>query len=98
MSSPLTNPDAAHLTYVAVVAACQNLALFTAIAKHAGKNLNDATFLRSGNTLGPVNIPGQGTGVFSKATPAGVFPLYLYHYDASSQQLVASPTPAGTVG
>lgn len=73
VSSPLTNPDAAHLTYVAVVAACQNLTLFTAIAKHAGKNLNDATFLRSGNTLGPVNIPGQGTGVFSKATPAGVF-------------------------
>ena len=98
VSSPLTNPDAAHLTYVAVVAACQNLALFTAIAKHAGKNLNDATFLHSGNTLGPVEIPGQGTGVYSKTTPAGVFPLYLYHYDASTQQLVANPKPSGTVG
>jgi hypothetical protein len=98
VSSPLTNPDAAHLTYVAVGAACQNLALFTAIAKKAGKNLNDATFLHAGNTLGPVLIPGQGTGVYSKATPAGVFPLYLYHYDASTQQLVANPTPSGTVG
>lgn len=98
VSSALTNPPSSNLTYVAVIAACQNLTLFTAIVKHAGRNLNDATFLHSGNTLGPVHIPGQGTGVYSKATPAGVFPLYLYHYDQSSQQLVASPTPAGTVG
>ena len=98
VSSALTNPGPAHLTYVAAVTACQNLSLFTAIAKHAGRNLNDATLLRAGNTLGPVHIPGQGTGVYSKATPAGVFPLYLYHYDSSAQQFIVSPSPAGTVG
>lgn len=85
-------------SYVSVVQACQNLALFKAIATKAGKNLTTATFAQAGDTLGSVHIPGQGSGVFSKASPAGIFPLYLYNWSQSKTSWIPVSTASGTVG
>ncbi len=94
--SPVNNTAGPNQKYVAVVTACQDLALFTAIAQHAGKTLTVQTFGKAGNDLGTVEIPGIGSGAFSKATPAGSFPLYLYKWDATQGQLVPGPKPIGT--
>ena len=40
---------------------------------------------RAGDTLGTVQIPALGSGAFSKAAPAGKFPLYLYTWNASAR-------------
>ncbi len=94
--SPVDNTVNANQQYTSVVTACQDLALFTAIARHAGKSLTVQTFAKAGNTLGAVEIPGIGSGVFSKAAPAGSFPLYLYKWNSSTGQLVPSAKPIGT--
>jgi Periplasmic binding protein len=80
-------------SYVSVVQACQNLALFTAIVRRAGKNLNDSTFQAAGNTLGLVHIPAVGSGIYSKRAPAGTFPLYVYNWVQSQNAWIAGPTP-----
>lgn len=85
-------------SYVSVVQACQNLALFKSIATKAGRNLTRATFAQAGDTLGSVSIPGQGTGVFTKASPAGVFPLYLYNWSQPKTSWIPASTASGTVG
>lgn len=94
--SPVNNTDSAKQQFFSVVQACQNLALFTAIIKKAGKTLNAQTFTQAGDTLGAVHVPALGTGSFSKATPAGTFPLYLYRWNASEGQLVPGSKPVGT--
>ncbi len=95
--SPVDNSTNADQQYVSVVTACQDLALFTAIARRAGKTLNVQTFAKAGDNLGMVEIPAVGSGTFSKATPAGSFPLYLYKWNASQDQLVpVSLKPVGT--
>lgn len=80
-------------SYVSVVQACQNLALFTAIVRRAGKNLNDTTFQAAGNTLGLVHIPAQGSGIYSKRAPAGTFPLYVYNWVQSQNAWIAGLNP-----
>jgi hypothetical protein len=44
--------------YVSSFSACWNMALFTAIAEKAGKDLNYGTFGQAGDTLGAIHIPG----------------------------------------
>ena len=94
--SPVDNSSGPNQQFFSVVQACQNLALFTAIAKRAGKTLDNQTFARAGDTLGTVHIPALGSGAFSKSAPAGMFPLYLYTWSAAQDQLVPSSTPIGT--
>ena len=94
--SPVNNTESANQQFSSVVQACQYLALFTAIAKKAGKTLNTQTFTQAGDSLGAVHIPALGTGSFSKAAPAGTFPLYLYRWNASGGQLVPGSKPVGT--
>jgi hypothetical protein len=94
--SPVNNTSAPHQQYVAVVKACQDLALFTAIARHAGRTLNYQTFARAGATLGTVRLPGVGSGSFTKSAPAGHFPLYLYTWNAGQGKFVVNPKPIGT--
>ncbi len=93
--SPVNNSSAPTQQYVSVVQACQNLALFTAIAQRAGKTLNTQTFAHAGDDLGTLHIPALGNGVFSKSAPAGAFPLYLYRWNAAQDQLVPGAKPVG---
>lgn len=94
--SPVSNPSGPNQQYVSVQQACQYLALFTAIARRAGKSLTVQTFAHAGDTLGAVHIPGLGSGSFSKSAPAGMFPLYLYRWSATQDQLIPSSKPIGT--
>ena len=94
--SPVNNSSGPNQQFFSVVQACQNLALFSAIANRAGKTLNNRTFAHAGDTLGTVHIPALGSGAFSKTAPAGVFPLYLYQWNAAQGQLVPSAKPIGT--
>jgi Periplasmic binding protein len=94
--SPVHNTAGASQQFFSVVQACQNLTILSAIVNKAGKTLTDQTFAQAGDSLGTVHVPALGTGAFSKATPAGSFPLYLYRWDANEGQLVPDPKPVGT--
>jgi hypothetical protein len=94
--SPVNNTSGPNQQFFSVVQACQNLALFSTIARRAGKTLNTQTFAHAGDSVGTVHIPALGSGAFSKAAPAGVFPLYLYQWNAAQDQLVPSTKPIGT--
>lgn len=98
VNTPMGAVNSSNQTFVSVVQACQNLALFQAIAKKAGKNLTTASFQQAGNTLGSVHIPGLGNGIFSKASPAGAFPLYLYKWSTAQSTFVPSTVAYGKSG
>jgi hypothetical protein len=98
VNTPMAAVGSSTQTFVSAVQACQNLALFQAIVKKAGKNLTTASFAKAGNTLGSVHIPGLGNGTYSKAAPAGSFPLYLYKWSQSQQSWVPSTAVAGQSG
>jgi hypothetical protein len=95
---PMASLHSSNQTFVSVVQACQNLALFQAIATKAGKNLTAATFQKAGNTLGAVHISGFGNGTYSKAAPAGSFPLYLYKWSQSQGTFLRSSSSYGKSG
>ena len=59
-TNPLTGSDQ---TFYAVEAACVNLALFSTIAKAAGKDLTWSSFARAGYALRDATIPGAGAPV-----------------------------------
>ncbi len=98
VNTPMASIGSSTQTFVSVLQACQYLALFQAIAKKAGKNLTTASFQKAGNTLGSVHIPGLGNGTYSKASPAGSFPLYLYKWSQSQKTWVPSPISYGQSG
>jgi hypothetical protein len=98
VTSPMASLHSSNQTFVSVVQACQNLALFQAIVKKAGKNLTPASFQKAGNALGAVHIPGLGNGTYSKAAPAGSFPLYLYKWSQSQGAFLPSSTAYGQSG
>lgn len=85
-------------SYVSVAVACQDLALFKSIALKAGKDLTAGTFWKAGDSLGSVHVPGLGNVTYSKATPGGLVPIYLYHWNQAQQTWMAAPTPSGTAG
>ena len=82
-------------SYEAVVTACDNLALFSAIATKAGTHLTAGSFAAAADHLGPIEIPGLGMASYDKANPAGSFPLFLYRWDGTTQQWAASANPYG---
>jgi hypothetical protein len=45
-----------------------------------------------------VHIPGLGNGTYSKAAPAGSFPLYLYKWSQSQGAFLPSSTAYGQSG
>jgi Periplasmic binding protein len=94
--SPVDNTTATTQQFSAVVTACQYLALFSAIAQKAGKNLTTKTFAEAGDALGTIHVPALGNGAFSKSDPAGTFPLYLYRWNSTTGQLVPGTKPVGT--
>ncbi len=62
--TPPTNPiKGSDQTFFSVESACINLALFTTIAKSAGKNLTVANFEKAGYALRNATIPGAASAV-----------------------------------
>jgi hypothetical protein len=93
-TNPLTGSDQ---TFYAVEAACINLALFTTIAKAAGKNLTQSSFTHAGYGLKDAVIPGAGTPVsLGPGRAYAIGPVYLVTYDAAQNVLQFAGTPAAT--
>lgn len=90
----ITLPNS-ELTYLGPENACTDLALFSAIAKAAGKHLTVASFDRAGYALKDAVIPGAGGPVsFAPGRPYPVGSMYIGHYDASLGTLVYQTTSA----
>ncbi|MCF2531124.1 ABC transporter substrate-binding protein [Yinghuangia sp. KLBMP8922] len=71
--------------------ACQNLALFKAIADKAGKDLSYETFQNAGFTLGSLPIPTYSDpAVYARETPHGNIPVRLWKYDPATQKFAVS--------
>jgi hypothetical protein len=60
--------------------ACQNVAIFTTIAKAAGKNLTVASFTRAGEGLHDVVFPGVGSAVSFNGKPYAIGNVHLARY------------------
>ena len=91
-SDPIAGPAASTSsteTYAAVLAACQDLAIFAKIADTAGKNLTVASFTKAGESLRNVTFPGAGGPVsFGPDQPYAIGKANILVYDPRSGTLV----------
>jgi hypothetical protein len=95
-TSPSAAASGTDTTYAAVESACQNLAILTAIADRAGKNLTVASFTKAGYGLKNVTFPGSGGAVsFGTNQPFALGPTNFVVYDVKSGSLVAAPGAQG---
>jgi len=93
INNPVTATSTTPVTWTAPEVACQNLALFTDIVKAAGKTLNNQTFLKGGQSLTHVTIPGGGgTFNFSGGHNDGNGPVFIYTWSPSANNLVLKTT------
>lgn len=93
-TNPLTGSDQ---TFYAVESACINLALFTTIAKAAGKNLTWTSFAHAGYGLRGATIPGSGAPVsFGSGRAYAIGPVYLVTFDPAKKVLQFASSPAAT--
>jgi hypothetical protein len=84
-----------EVTWTGAEQACTDLALFSAIAKTAGKHLTVASFVHAGYGLRNVVIPGSGAPIsFGPNRPFALGPVYMVHYDASTKAVVIATKPA----
>jgi hypothetical protein len=76
-------------TWMSVELACTDMALFTDIAKAAGKDLTVSSFVHAGYGLKDVLIPGSNaTFSFGPGRPYALGPVYMVHYDPSIKNVV----------
>jgi Periplasmic binding protein len=86
--------DTSNDTYVAPVAACQNLAMFATIAKTAGKELTVTSFTHAGYGVKNARLPGSNATIsFGPGRAYALGPVYLSRYRVSSGQFVIAPKP-----
>jgi hypothetical protein len=98
VESPIgQSPSAtAHDTYISAENACQNLAIFAAIAKLAGPNLTVASFEAAGYRLRNQVFPGIGSAVsFGPNQPYATGSVYPVRFDATAKALVQAEQPVG---
>ncbi|HXY28769.1 MAG TPA: hypothetical protein VEH82_10860, partial [Acidimicrobiales bacterium] len=88
-TEPITGSDQ---SFFAIQDACDNLALFSAIAKGAGKNLTRASFIKAGYALHDANLPLSAVPVsFAPGRPYPLGPVYIGRYDAAKNSVLYSP-------
>ncbi|HLN16770.1 MAG TPA: ABC transporter substrate-binding protein [Acidimicrobiales bacterium] len=88
IANPVTATASTPVTYTAPEVACTQVALFADIAKAAGPTLNNETFLRGGESLTHVTLPGGGgTFDFSGGHNDGNGPVFVYTWDPKANQL-----------
>ena len=84
-----------EVTFMGIELACTDMALFTDIAKAAGKNLTVASFVKAGYGLKNVLLPGTNPPIsFGQNRPYTLGPVYLVHYDPGTKALVFANKPA----
>jgi hypothetical protein len=90
--TPPSNPIAgSDQSFFAIQDACDNLAMFTAIVKAAGKDLTRESFIKAGYGLRNVNLPEAAVPVsFAPQRPYPLGPVYLGHFDTTKNSLVFS--------
>ncbi len=87
-TNPIVGSDQ---SFFAIQEACDNLAMFTAIAKAAGKDLTQASFIKAGYGLRNANLPEAAVPVsFAPGRPYPLGPVYLGHYDTTKKSIVFS--------
>ena len=79
IASPIGQPasDTSDTTYVSAMNACQNVAIFAAIAKAAGKNLTVSTFTHAGEGLHDILFPAAGSAVSFNGKAYAIGDVYL---------------------
>ena len=91
IGDPIGAPANAPGTWVAAENTCQDVAIFSVIAKAAGKTLTARTFRNAGYELRNASIPGMGVPIsFAPGRPYALGPVYLVTYNTNLQQLVIS--------
>lgn len=86
---PLTVPDGEPTPATSVALACRYLALFTAIAEKAGKDLTYQSFQQAGFSLGSFQVPTYtDKATYSQNTPGGNIPYRRYNYDPAKKDFV----------
>jgi hypothetical protein len=91
----VTSQSLTVTTYVAPIAACQNLALFATIAKRAGRNLTESSFVRAGESLRNVVLPGAPSAVsFGSGRAYALGAVYLGRYDIATKTVEYAATSA----
>jgi hypothetical protein len=94
--TPPTNPiRGSDQTFYSVEAACINLALFTTIAKAAGRDLTPTSFEKAGYGLRGVTIPGAASPVsFGQGRSYPLGPVIVVTYDPAKNVLEFANSPA----
>ena len=76
-------------TWTSVEIACTDMALFTDIAKAAGRNLTVQSFVHAGYGLKNLTLPGAAAPIsFGPGRPYGLGPVYMVHYDPAIKGVV----------
>jgi hypothetical protein len=84
-----------EITFMGIEIACADMALFTDIAKAAGKNLTVASFVKAGYGLRNVDLPGTNAPIsFGPNRPYALGPVYMVRYDPNTKALVFANKPA----
>jgi hypothetical protein len=92
---PAVPTHSSEMTYAAPLVACADLALFTAIATAAGRHLTVSSFIRAGDHLHGVVLPGSTAPIsFAPGRPYPLGSVYLGHYDVAAGTIVYSSRPA----
>jgi hypothetical protein len=94
---PTPASTGANSTFTSVVGACENLGLFAAIAKAAGKDLTEKSFVKAGYGLKNAIVPGSPAAIsFGAGQPYALGPVYIATYDAKTKTLnYATTSSAG---
>ena len=96
--TPPTNPiSGSDQTFYSVESACINMALFTTIAKAAGKDLTVSSFDRAGYGLRNATIPGAASSVsFGPGRSYPLGPVIVVTYDPAKDVLDFANSAAET--
>jgi hypothetical protein len=93
INNPITATASTPVTWTAPQTACVQLALFEDIVKATGKTLNNETFLRGGESLTHVTLPGGGgTFNFAGGHFDGDGPVFVYQWSPTAHNLVLKTT------
>ncbi len=95
IAPPTLTSSSSQATFLAPIEACQNMAIFTAIADAAGTHLTVSSFDEAGYGLRHLSLPGTGGPVsFGHDQPYALGPVYFMTYSAADKQLVIAAKPA----
>jgi hypothetical protein len=74
--------------------ACRAVALFSGIARAAGKNLTVESFGKAAAKGGAFDIPGSGKVTYDTKTKTFQQPVYIYRYDPTTKTAVRDDQPS----